>query len=339
MSALLTIDGSQGEGGGQVFRSSLALSMITGRAVRLTRIRAGRRKPGLLRQHLTALRAATAVCGAEVEGAELGSGEVLFRPGSLRAGSHRFAVGSAGSANLVLQTVLPALLQLDGPSTVEVQGGTHNPMSPTADCLQHSFLPLLSRHGAEVGLELLDWGFHPAGGGTVRATVRPGPLRPALALHERGPVSLTATAVVCNISQSIGSRELNRLGNRIPLDRQTVQRVHGPGPGNVLTVTATMPTHREVFVAFGARGRRAEQVADQLAEEVRAWLAAEVPVGPHLADQLLLPMALAGGGSFHTVEPTGHTRTNIDVIETFLPVRFTVSELGRGRWGLAVQPR
>lgn len=333
--SMVTIDGALGEGGGQVVRSSLALSMITQRPVHLVNVRAGRRKPGLLRQHLTALRASVAISGAEVEGDVLGSTEVMFRPGPVRGGRHRFAVGSAGSANLVLQTVLPALIRADGPSTLQIEGGTHNSKSPSFHFLQDTFLPLLGRFGPEVALTLDRWGFYPAGGGAMTATITPRPLG-RVRLRERGPVRLEATAVVCNLPDKVAQRELSILGRRLSLDRTEVVRVQGPGPGNVVWVSARMRTHTETFTAFGEKGRSAERVARSLAEEVRRWLHAGVPVGEHLADQLLLPLALAGGGAFETQAPSLHTLTNMQVIERFLPVTFASEQLAPDRWLLRV---
>lgn len=173
---LIELDGS--EGGGQILRSALSLSMTSGQPLRIRNIRGRRSRPGLLRQHLTAVRAAAEICAAEVEGAELGSRELAFRPGAIRAGDYAFAIGSAGSCSLVLQTLLPALLAANGESRVRISGGTHNPLAPPADFLRDSWLPLLQRMGAEVDLELLRHGFVPAGGGELLARVRPARWRP-----------------------------------------------------------------------------------------------------------------------------------------------------------------
>jgi RNA 3'-terminal phosphate cyclase (ATP) len=164
MADMLTIDGSQSEGGGQVLRSSLALSLVTGRPFAIENIRAGRKKPGLLRQHLTAVLAAAEVSAAEVEGAALASRRLLFRPGRVRAGDYAFRVGTAGSATLVLQTVLPALLLAEGESTLTLEGGTHNPMAPPVDFLENAYLPLVNRLGPRVKVQLVRPGFYPAGG-------------------------------------------------------------------------------------------------------------------------------------------------------------------------------
>jgi RNA 3'-terminal phosphate cyclase (ATP) len=167
---VLTIDGAHGEGGGQVLRTALGLAIVTGQPITLVDIRARRKKPGLQRQHLTAVQAAAAVGAASVAGAELGSTRLEFCPSALCSGHHRFAIGTAGSATLVLQTVLPALWAADGPSTIELSGGTHNPMAPPFDFLAQAFAPIVRRMGAGLDLELLRHGFFPAGGGSFLTT-------------------------------------------------------------------------------------------------------------------------------------------------------------------------
>src|SRR5947207_15592691 len=169
--AMITIDGSQGEGGGQILRTSLALSLVTGQPFCMERIRVRRQKPGLLRQHLTAVEAAKTVGCAEVEGAEMNSQTLEFRPGPVTPGNYRFAVGTAGSATLVLQTVLPSLLTASGKSTLTLEGGTHNPLAPPFDFLVGSFMPLIRRMGATVELDLKAPGFFPAGGGRFHARI------------------------------------------------------------------------------------------------------------------------------------------------------------------------
>jgi RNA 3'-terminal phosphate cyclase (ATP) len=169
----IRIDGSFGEGGGQILRSSLSLSLVTGKPFRIENIRANREKPGVLRQHLTAVQAAAEVGSAEVEGASLGSKALTFVPGKIRSGEFRFAIGTAGSGTLVLQTILPALITAAGPSRIEIEGGTHNPAAPPFDFLQRSFIPLIERMGPKVKLELQRYGFYPAGGGRFVVEITP----------------------------------------------------------------------------------------------------------------------------------------------------------------------
>jgi RNA 3'-terminal phosphate cyclase (ATP) len=183
---LIRIDGRLGEGGGQILRTSLSLSLVTGKAFRIENIRAGREKPGLLRQHLAAVLAAAEVCGGEVEGAVPGSSCLTFRPGPVRPGQYRFSVGTAGSATLVFQTVLPALMLGSWPSSVEVEGGTHNMAAPPYDFLSRTFVPLVNRMGPNVSLRFERYGFYPAGGGRFSAEIQPAVALKPLHLGERG---------------------------------------------------------------------------------------------------------------------------------------------------------
>jgi len=320
---MLTVDGSRGEGGGQILRTSLALSLVSGTPFRIERIRAGRAKPGLMRQHLTALEAAAVVGDADVEGAGIGAQEIVFRPKRVRSGSYRFAVGTAGSTGLVLQTILLPLLTVSGASSLTLEGGTHNPHAPPFDFLAGAFLPLLRRMGAGVEARLERAGFYPAGGGRMTVEIAEGaPLRP-LELPARGATRRRrARALVARLSRQIGDRELAVVRSRLGWDDEDLEVVvlgEGmAGPGNVLLLEIESEHVTEVFTGFGEVGVRAEAVAEQAVQEARHYLVADVPVGPRLADQLLLPLALAGGGTFRTVPLSRHASTNIDVIQEFL---------------------
>ena len=333
MTQPVKMDGSLGEGGGQVLRSSLSLSMITGRPFQMRNVRARRQKPGLRLQHLTAVQAAATICQASCTGDSVGSGEVCFTPGEVRPGSYRFSVGSAGSACLVLQTVLPALLTAGGPSTVTIEGGTHNPMAPPFDYIAEAFVPLLERMGARVELRLQQYGFYPAGGGRLTVSVVPCPRLEPLELLQRGaPGARGARAIVANLPAHIARRELKVVQQKLGWsDRElTVQQVKGPGPGNVLVVSLAFEQVTELFCGFGKRGVPAEAVAARVMAEVRRYQQATAPVGRHLADQLLLPLALAGRGVFRTMPLTQHTRTNMEVIRQFIDVRMQSRELEDG---------
>ncbi len=327
------IDGSEGEGGGQMLRTALSLSAITGRPFRMHRIRAGREKPGLKRQHLTCVTSLQAVCNADVRGAELGSLSLWFSPKQVAHGDRTIAIGTAGSACLVLQTLLPPLLVSAGRSQIVIVGGTHNPMAPTGDFLARSFVPTLVRMGANVAVEVRRPGFFPAGGGELVLTVEGGvPLSP-LHLLERGRIErIEARAYVDNVPATVGQRELRVLGERLAMPRERLRLVElqGAGPGNAVIVDVVGEHHTEVFSALGERRRSAEQVANDVLSEVNAYVAADVPVGEHLADQLLIPLALAGAGGFVTSTPTPHTLTNIDIVQRFLPVRFVVDDVRAG---------
>lgn len=337
---MIEIDGSKGEGGGQVLRTSLALSVITGQPVRLHSIRARRSKPGLRAQHLTCVEAAAAISSARVRGARVGASELTFEPGALQPGDYRFDIGTAGSTVLVLQTVLPALLRAEAPSTVSVRGGTHNTGAPPVDFLMRAFLPLVERQGHRVTVEVERFGFYPEGGGAIRATLAPCASPAPLELLERGAVEhIAAEALVANLPRTIAQREVHLLGEMLELDARQVHQVEAAGAGNAMFVAITCEHVTEVFTGFGQRGLRAEAIARGVGDAAKTWLAAGVPVGPHLADQLLLPIALAGQGAFRTTTPTEHTRTNVRIIEQFLPVRFELVEESFDAWRVTLQPR
>ena len=331
---LIELDGSTGEGGGQILRTGLALSMCTGQPLAIQRIRAKRPKPGLMRQHLTCVQAAVAVCGAKVEGAELGSQTLVFEPGPVRAGDYAFNVGTAGSCTLVLQTVLPALMLCAEPSRVSLSGGTHNPMAPPFHFLERSFAPLLRRLGVGLDLELRRLGFYPAGGGELSAVVRPtaGGLLP-FDLTDRGPVQEAyAECFAPALPSAVAVRELAALARALGWSGEQLRTPavrQNEGPGNALLATIAYAHVSEVVTVFGEKGVSAEQVAGALVKEVRAYQASEGALGQHLADQWMLPLALAvvergGAASFTCAELTEHATTNIGVIERFLPVRFDV---------------
>lgn len=321
----ITIDGSQGEGGGQILRTSLSLAAITGKTLTLHDIRAGRQKPGLLRQHLTGVQAIAAITGGQLEGAALGSRELVLRPGPVRPGDYHFAIGSAGSASLVLQTVLWPLLMAGGPSRVVVEGGTHNSMSPPFDFLARTFLPVLARMGARVELTLDRHGFYPAGGGRMVCAITPCAALQPLELLEAGPhLATRARALVANLPISIAHRELDTLRGKLVLSDAEPRSVIAMGPGNVVLIELEHTHVTEVVIGFGEKGKAAEVVARRAAKEATRYLELGAPVGEHLADQLIIPLALAGRGTFRTGPLSLHTRTNIDVVSAFLPVTFTL---------------
>jgi len=338
---MIHIDGTHGEGGGQILRTALGLSLVTGKPFSIQNIRGKRKKPGLLQQHLTAVNAAATIGSAKLNGAKLGSAQLVFRPQSVAAGDYHFAVGTAGSATLVLQAVLPALLSADGPSTLRIEGGTHNPWAPPFDFLQQSFPSCLQPMGPVVEIDLQRHGFYPAGGGAFCAKIEPATLAP-FELCERGEVqAITATALVARLPRHIAERELAVVQKQLDLpDRacRVVEVSESHSPGNVVSIVVESEHMREVFTGFGEKRVSAEQVARRVSQEAKAYLDSGVPVGEYLADQLLIPMALARGGSFRTGPLSLHARTNIDVIEMFLDVKFAVKEHADGTTKVSVAP-
>ncbi|MGP1255637.1 MAG: RNA 3'-terminal phosphate cyclase [Kiloniellales bacterium] len=326
---MIIIDGSMGEGGGQVLRSSLSLSAITDQPVRISNVRGKRPRPGLLRQHLTALLAAQQICDGHVSGAELGSREVTFHAGTVRAGEYSFSIGTAGSTSLVLQTVLPILLHADGPSKITLKGGTHNPSSPSFDFLKTAYFPALRAIGYRVDARLSHYGFFPAGGGEIEVEILPTRETRAFALEDRGAeVSRRLECVISNLSSHIAERELGVAGSAldVPEDARHTATRHSMGPGNVLCASLKFANVTALFTEFGRQGVSSEKVASNLSKAAKAFLESSAAVTPHLADQLLLPMALAKGGLFTTLAPNLHARTNAEVIGKFLDRRITFDE-------------
>ena len=333
MTELIEIDGSQGEGGGQILRTALALSIVSGRPFRIHSIRGRRSKPGLLRQHLTGVRAAAEISGARINGAELRSMELTFDPGPVRPGSYRFAVGTAGSANLVLQAILPPLMVASADSELVLEGGTHNDKAPPSDFISKVFAPLLAKMGVELDVTLDRRGFYPAGGGKMIVRVKPATKLAPIELLDGGSVlNKRATAIVAHLPRKIGVRELDVVKKKLgwtDAECEVEEDRTSPGPGNVLMLEVAREHVTELVTGFGAKRVPAEKVADGAVDEMRRYLASRVPVGEHLADQLLIPLALAGGGAFRTGPLTEHSQTNIDVVKRFVDVDISVEHTSR----------
>ena len=330
---MIVIDGSKGEGGGQVLRTALSLSGCTGQPFRIKNIRAGRKKPGLMRQHLTCVRAAEAVCGGRAVGAELGSTELTFTPDEPRGGTHTFDIGTAGATTLVFQTVLPVLLAAEDASEVAFRGGTHTMMAPTLDFIEESFLPVMRLTGASVVVEARTLGFYPAGGGAWSASVEPLDSPVPLDLARRGaPTRVTAQAMRANLAGDICERELAACADALDLGPDALSHTShdGPGPGNAVIVRAEHEHHTAVFSDIGRKGVKAETVGRRAAGQARSYLGEAGVACEHLADQLLLPIALAGAGRFTATALTEHFRTNVATIGMFLDVETRTEETEDG---------
>lgn len=331
---MIVIDGSEGEGGGQVVRNALALSLITGQPFRIADIRGKREKPGLMRQHLTAVEAALAIGGAVCEGASVGSSELAFTPGRVVPGEYRFAVGTAGSTSLVLQTVLMPLLLADAPSRLILEGGTHNMMAPPFEFIERAFLPIINRMGPQVSARLTRHGFYPRGGGRIEVDIAPGKLAPIDCLDRGALVSVSATALLTGIPFNIAEREIATARKLLPewpdaaFAIRELPQEHGPG--NALLLEAAFDHATEIVTGFGKLGVSAESLAKTAAQRMAGFIGSEAFAGPYLADQLLLPFALAGGGSFTTVKPSQHARTAADIIERFTGQRWAFEQLPSG---------
>ena len=334
MDQVVEIDGGQGEGGGQVLRTAISLAALYSRPLHIFNIRAGRARPGLKRQHLTCLRAAQELCSGRLEGDTSNSSEIRFEPGPVKAGEYHFSVGTAGSALLVFQTVIWPLLFAKGNSRVVFEGGTHNPMAPTFDFVDRCFVPIMRRMGARLDLHLEKRGFMPAGGGRFVAEIEGGTTLSPIDLLERGPlVERRATGLVANLPGTIAIRELSEIRNILqwrheeclPLVDQDADCT-----GNVLLLEIAHEHVSELVSVIGERQLTAEMVAAKAAEEVQAYLDCEAPVGEHLADQLIIPFALAGGGSFRSTELSTHAETNVDTVRLFSDTRIATSRDDQG---------
>jgi RNA 3'-terminal phosphate cyclase (ATP) len=332
---MIEIDASQGEGGGQILRTALALSIITQTPIRLTQIRAKRSKPGLMRQHLTSVRAAQAISNAVVEGDTLGSTTLRFKPGAVCAGDYAFAIGTAGSCALVLQTILWPLLFADAASNITIEGGTHVPMSPSYEFLEFCFFPTLAKMGVSTDLSLQKHGFYPGGGGKLKACIQPWKNKLALDLQARGDrISQHGLCLIANLDLSIADKQLGEVKrhlnwNQEDLIHQGLRNSHGVGNALLLSVQNTL--HTEVVTAYGDKAKSSEYVAQLACDEMKHYLGSDAAVGEHIADQLLIALAL-GGGRFTTNIISEHFKTNSTIIEQFLPVKFKVEKLNAHKY-------
>ncbi len=321
---MLTLDGSYGEGGGQILRTSLALAAILRRPVRVINIRAKRPKPGLRPQHLTGLLAMAEVCGGRLSGAATGSREIVFEPGHVRPGHYAFDVsrisGSAGSVTLVMQTLLPALCLARGASSVDVIGGTHVAWSPPFHFFRDSFLAAISRMGVEARAKILRWGFYPKGGGKVRLDVNPCDAPKPLELTDRGKLlSIKGLSAVSRLPVSIAERQARMvsecLSDKGPAPEIDMVEVDSNGPGTFIYLRAEFENVTLCFSALGERGKPAEKVGVEAASNLSLFIDTGACVEEHLADQLVPYMAIAKGASVMSVSKiTRHLLTNTWVI-------------------------
>jgi RNA 3'-terminal phosphate cyclase (ATP) len=327
----IVIDGSYGEGGGQIVRSALSLSMATGRPCRLIKVRANRSKPGLGHQHLTAVRASAKISAARVGGAELGATEFSFTPGPVRSGGYQFDVGTAGAATLVLQTVLPALARAEGESRLLITGGTHVPWSPPFHYLEQVFCPILRLLGFPCRVAIGRWGFYPKGGGEIEAVIASGGPAADVTLDEPFRLErLTGVSASSRLPDHVRVRQARQLEARLRRAgmavEMTVEEVAALSPGSFAFVHGEGRSLAAGFSSLGERGKPAEQVADEAADALLQFLASKAALDPHLADQILIYLAMISGSHRFTVsEVTEHLLTNAWVTEQFLPVHFEVT--------------
>ena len=315
---MFTIDGSVGEGGGQMLRSSLALSAICKQPLQLDNIRSKRPKPGLQAQHLCAVQAAARVSNAYVDGDTLHSCAINFQPQDIIGGYHEFDIGTAGSCSLVLQTILPMFLHARAEAEIRIRGGTHNPWSPGIDFLQHAFVPLLRKLGLIIDINLETPGFYPRGGGCLHIQVDARNFHGSLDILERGrKTDMFSIATLARLPEKVAEREQAVIQSTLGIKPKRQQHIRYDdciSEGNFLSVVVEHEHICEVMSEPGKMRVPAERIANTVCKQVKSYLKHTAPVGEHLTDQLLLPLLLADGGSFICHAPSLHTTTNADLI-------------------------
>jgi RNA 3'-phosphate cyclase len=327
---MLLIDGSLGEGGGQVLRTSLTLSCISGKPFRIINIRDRRPKPGLRPQHLTSVAAAANICGATVEGAKLGSKELIFSPGKIKSKQYFFDIGTAGSTSLLLQTILLPLALSKGNSRVELFGGTHVPWSPCFDYLSLHWLNFMNLIGFQASMEIKKAGFYPRGGGEIYCRIKPSiELKPVNLIDRGDLVRIRGVSGISNLDMSIATRQKHQALMRLePILRDVkiqTRSLLGPSRGTYIILLAEFEHSQSCYFSLGKKGKPAEVVADEAVDALLSFLGTNGAVDKYLADQLLLPLSLVEGNSrLRTEQITPHLLTNREIIKEFLPVRIEI---------------
>ncbi|NIS81135.1 MAG: RNA 3'-terminal phosphate cyclase [Anaerolineales bacterium] len=327
---LIEIDGSKGEGGGQILRSALALSLATGKPMRMHHIRARRPKPGLRPQHLKSVEAAAVVGQAEVDGAVIGSSEITFRPRQLQAGNFHFDIGTAGATGLVLQTIFLPLSLVDAPSAVTITGGTHVRWSPCFHYLHWHWMPFMRKIGYDADLYLDLAGFYPQGGGQLRAVIRPRGSTSSLRLKKRGEVlRVRGLSAISNLPLHIAKRQREQTLRRLRGFDYSVQvdisELPSRTKGTLLILLVECEGGQACYFGLGERGKPAERVADEAVNQLLAFQESDGVIDEYLADQLLLPLAvLTGASEFRTSKVTGHLVTNAEVIRAFTAAQIMI---------------
>jgi len=325
------IDGSFGEGGGQVLRTSLTLAAITGKHLVIDNIRANRPNPGLAKQHLTCVEAVCEICNAKCAGAKIHSTNLDFTPGSVKAGNYSFDIGSAGSASLVIQTVLPVLFCASGLSSVTVTGGTHNSWAPPFDFLKETFVPAIGGMGFKADCRLLRYGFFPAGAGQIIFNIQTAQQNKSVDMCEpMKNISLSARIYTAKLPPQIAQKQRKLLlSSGLDIDKiEHIDVIDSACAGNCVVIRDCGSNRTTVFTGFGARGKPSEKVIAEAVADAKAFLESGAAIDHYLADQLLIYMSMRKGGAITTNELSSHLTTNMEVIKKFLPVNFAVEKRG-----------
>ncbi|MCK5726171.1 MAG: RNA 3'-terminal phosphate cyclase [Thiotrichaceae bacterium] len=339
MNNLLQIDGSKGEGGGQILRTSLTMSIVSGTPIQISNIRSKRSKPGLKQQHLTCVQAAQAISHAKVTGAELNSQQITFEPKKIKAGKYHFKINTAGSTTLVMQTVVPALIMTKEESTLHFEGGTHNAWAPSFDFIKQAYLPMLKKMGVDITVKIARYGFYPQGGGQWSMIIKPTSSMQRLEVLDRGKLLTKEAIVSCSkIPEHVPEREIKVLKQHIDWSEEAFksQWVEALGGGNIISLHLLYENCSEVIDSLGKRGLASHRVAMNAVKSLNQYLASTAPISEHLADQLLLPMVIGNGGVFRTVTPSLHTTTNREIIELFTKKHFQFNEIEKNLWEISL---
>lgn len=324
----IELDGSHGEGGGQILRTALSLSCMTGHALKLYNIRTGRKKPGLMPQHITCVHAASEISNAEIKGAEAGSTELIFVPGKTMPGNYIFDIKTAGSCTLVFQTLLPPLMLGGKPSTVTIKGGTHVPLSPTYHYLADVLFPMLRKIDVSVDSAIDKYGFYPEGGGEVSFTVHPASQVKGLDVSERGALTaLYGYSAVSHLPVQIALRQKNAMEQKVTSFHADIHimNVESPGAGTFTFLAAQYKNTVAGFSSIGKKGKPAEKVGAVTAEAFLDFHHTSAAVDLHLADQIVLYLSLSReDSSFTTSCITEHLLTNLWVIKKFMDIHYEV---------------
>ena len=326
---MIEIDGAHGEGGGQVLRTTLTLAMLNNTPVKIKNIRAKRPKPGLMRQHLACVKASQEISNAAVQGAYLGSTELVFIPNEISAGNYEFDIGSAGSTTLVFQTILLPLFSASGESRVRFKGGTHNPMAPSLTCIKYGFIPLIYKMGGIVELDVKQWGYAPIGGGDWSIKIQPSCLSPLKLIKQGKLIDSRVRCYLSNIKSSVAERELSAYKKSCKtnieiLDQEFPKAV---STGNLLSHRLVFDDYQTCMSILGRQRVAAETVAKELASQVDEYMSSGCTLNSFLADQMMLPLFVAGAGEYSTSEITLHAETNIWTIKKMTGKELKRSEI------------
>ncbi|MEM7828094.1 MAG: RNA 3'-terminal phosphate cyclase [Candidatus Aenigmatarchaeota archaeon] len=344
---MIEINGSYGEGGGQILRTALSLSCITGKPFRIFHIRKGREKPGLMPQHLTSIMAAKEISDAYVEGGYIGSTDLIFSPRKTKAGEYSFDIGTAGSTLLLLQTIIPPLLFSEHVSKISIKGGTHVPFSPCYDYIEKVFAPFLNSIGIRINLKIKSYGFYPKGGGFIEAEIYPADSISSVEIVERGRlIGIRGVSSVANLPLSIAERQRasakaylkEKLGDWVPIDIKTMD-VPSPAEGTFVFLLCESDNVLSGFSSLGRKGKSAERVGEEAASELTAYIRSDGALDPHLSDQIVIYLAMASSTSrFTTSSITDHLLTNLWTIGQFFKFKYSVEGQKDGPGLISITP-